>query len=191
MDLFNSPKKSQALSSASPPHPRPPPHFSNVISSILLSFFGGKGRGSSSTPWNMRREWISCPSRTSREPDGLFIVTLHNCIALLSHKIKKKKKTFPSVFKGVISFSINKHVGVRANRELMSQDICECVVITPLTAAEGTWADLLLPDACSSCRFQIMSSKLHLLLYLTERQNRPTKMGGFPGGSVVKKPPAV
>lgn len=50
--------------------------------------------------------------------DGLvhyYLSQLHNAPA--------PHETFPDVFKGVISFPHNKHVGVRANGELMSQDM--------------------------------------------------------------------
>lgn len=40
----------------------------------------------------------------------LYFIIPHNCIVPSS----LKKKTFPDIFKGIISFLHNKHVGVRA-----------------------------------------------------------------------------
>lgn len=100
----------------------------------------------------------------------LDVTALHSCIVLFC----PLKGSFSKCFQRS-HLSPKTHVGVRADRELMSQDRNNSPVTSRLTA-EGTWPDLL-PDECSSRHVQPASSQLHLLCtWVKGKTERPTRM---------------
>lgn len=92
-------------------------------------------------------ESSSAATSVGRLSDGL----VHYCPSQLHSASLPPERNFSKCFQRSY-FILPKQAGGSQSKQLMSQDINNLPVITPLTA-EGAWADPLLPDEWSSCYF--------------------------------------